>query len=45
MEPAVAIEYIRSCAGQKFDSGVAAALEEVYASGDMKVQRAAALVS
>ena len=44
MEPSVAIEYIRSCAGQKFDADVAAALEAVYASGEMKVQRAAALV-
>lgn len=44
MESSVAIEYIRSCAGQKFDAEVAAALEAVYASGEMKVHRAAALV-
>lgn len=44
MEPSVAIEYIRSCAGQKFHADVAAALEAVFSSGQMKVQRAAALV-
>jgi len=44
MEPSVAIEYIRSCAGQKFDPEAAASLEAVFTSGQLKVQRAAALV-
>ncbi len=44
MEPSVAIEYIRSCAGQKFNADATAALEAVYGSGLLKVQRAAALV-
>ncbi|MSO19623.1 MAG: HD domain-containing protein [Acidobacteria bacterium] len=44
MEPSVAIEYIRSCAGQKFNADATAALETVYGSGLLKVQRAAALV-
>jgi len=44
MDPAVAIDYIRSFAGKKFDPEVAAALETVFQSGDIKMHRAATLV-
>jgi HD-GYP domain-containing protein (c-di-GMP phosphodiesterase class II) len=43
MDAAVAIEYIRSFAGKKFDSDVAAALETAFASGQIKMHRAAAM--
>jgi HD-GYP domain-containing protein (c-di-GMP phosphodiesterase class II) len=44
MDPAVAIDYIRSFAGKKFDPDVAVALETVFQNGDIKMHRAAALV-
>ena len=41
MDPGVAIEYIRSFAGKKFDPDVAAALEVAFSSGQIKMHRAA----
>ncbi|HEY7680753.1 MAG TPA: HD domain-containing phosphohydrolase [Terriglobia bacterium] len=44
MDPAVAIDYIRSFAGKKFDPAVATALETAFQKGEIKMHRAAALV-
>jgi len=44
MDAGVAIEYIRSFAGKKFDSDVASALEIAFAAGEIKMSRAATLV-
>ncbi len=45
MEPQVAVEYIQFCAGQKFDPDVAAALEAIYESGQMKMRSTAAAMA
>ena len=44
MDPGVAIEYIRSFAGKKFDPDVATALETAFTAGQIKMSRAATLV-
>jgi putative nucleotidyltransferase with HDIG domain len=41
MDPGVAIEYIQSFAGKKYDPEVAAALAAAFASGQIKMHRAA----
>ena len=44
MDPGVAIDYIRSFAGKKFDPEVATALETAFVAGQIKMTRAATLV-
>jgi putative nucleotidyltransferase with HDIG domain len=44
MDPAVAIDYIRSFAGKKFDPDVAAALDAAFQNGHIKMTRAATTV-
>jgi putative nucleotidyltransferase with HDIG domain len=44
MDPGVAIDYIRSFAGKKFDPEVAGALETAFLAGQIKMSRAATLV-
>jgi HAMP domain-containing protein len=44
MDAGVAIDYIRSFAGKKFDADVAAALETAFTRGEIKMHRAAAMV-
>ena len=44
MDPGVAIDYIRSFAGKKFDPDVATALESAFQAGQIKLSRAATLV-
>jgi len=44
MDPGVAIEYIQSFAGKKYDPEVAAALSTAFAGGQIKMARAATMV-
>ncbi|MBI2819114.1 MAG: HD domain-containing protein, partial [Acidobacteria bacterium] len=44
MEPGVAIEYIQSFAGKKYDPEVAKALDTAFANGQIKMTRAATMV-
>jgi HD-GYP domain-containing protein (c-di-GMP phosphodiesterase class II) len=44
MDPGVAIEYIQSFAGKKYDPDVSAALAAAFADGDIKMTRAATMV-
>ncbi|HWP83993.1 MAG TPA: HD domain-containing phosphohydrolase [Terriglobia bacterium] len=44
MDPGVAIDYIQSFAGKKYEPRVAAALGAVFQAGEIKVARAATLV-
>jgi HD-GYP domain-containing protein (c-di-GMP phosphodiesterase class II) len=44
MDPGVAVDYIRSFAGKKFDADVAGALETAFQAGQIKMSRAATLV-
>ncbi|MBI4459332.1 MAG: HD domain-containing protein [Acidobacteria bacterium] len=43
MEPGVAVDYILSLAGKRFDPAVARALESAFLNGQLKTSRAAAL--
>jgi HAMP domain-containing protein len=44
MDPGVAIEYIQSFAGKKYDPDVSAALAAAFAEGEIKMTRAATMV-
>jgi hypothetical protein len=44
MDPGVAIEYIKSFAGKKYDPEVSAALAAAFADGQIKLTRTATMV-